>query len=80
MKDNNYIEELSCAVHRAYCKQYLKREGKQYWTGGDYSMLDEETKDIDRATVKAVLAKQKEIFLSSRAKEGQVETCGATIV
>jgi len=50
------IEECSEAVHQAYCENYLERKGEPYWTGGDYSKLDEETKEIDRATVRAVLA------------------------
>jgi len=57
------IEVLSEAVHKAYCADYLKRKGRCYWTGGDYSKLDEETKEIDRATVRAVLA-------AIEAKEG----------
>ena len=52
----NIIEECAEAVHKAYCENYLKRTGKPYWTGGDYSKLDEKTKGIDRATVRAVLS------------------------
>ena len=50
------LERCAAAVHRAYCKNYLKRKGVAYWTGGDYSKLDEETKEIDRSTVRAVFA------------------------
>lgn len=49
------MEQLAAAVHRAYCEDYKKRKGEDYWTGGDYEKLDEETKEIDRATVRAVL-------------------------
>ena len=49
------MERLAEAVHRAYCKNYALRTGKEYWTKGDYSCLDEATKQIDRETVKAVL-------------------------
>ena len=49
------IEELSEAVHKAYCRQYEKKHSKPYWTNGDYSKLDEETKEFDRVTVRAVL-------------------------
>lgn len=49
------IERISEAVHKSYCKQYKIKHGKEYWTGGDYSKLDEETKEFDRATVRAVI-------------------------
>lgn len=49
------IERLSEAVHKSYCEQYKKNHGKEYWTKGNYSLLDEETKEFDRATVRAVL-------------------------
>ena len=49
------IEPICEKVHKAYCDNYLKRHGKPYWTNGDYNKLDEEAKDIDRATVRAVL-------------------------
>jgi hypothetical protein len=49
------IEHLAEAVHRAYCRYYQEtHDGKEYWTNGDYSLLDETTKEIDRQTVKAV--------------------------
>jgi len=52
----NYdMEKLADAVHKAYCAYYLKNKGKEYWTKGDYSLLDEPTKQIDRETVKAVM-------------------------
>jgi hypothetical protein len=49
------IEKLAGIVHKAYCGQYKKKHGKDYWTKGDYSLLDEETKEFDRVTVRAVL-------------------------
>ncbi|KKN78827.1 hypothetical protein LCGC14_0345990 [marine sediment metagenome] len=49
------IERISEVVHKAYCKQYEIKHGKPYWTNGDYSLLDEPTKEFDRATVRAVL-------------------------
>ncbi len=49
------IEEISETVHKAYCTQYEKKHGKSYWTNGDYSKLNEETKEFDRVTVRAVL-------------------------
>ena len=48
-------EKLAEVVHKAYCKEYERKKGEQYWTKGDYSLLDEATKDFDRATVNAVL-------------------------
>lgn len=55
MKRIELIEKCAEAVHKAYCKYYLKNKGVEYWTKGDYSLLDEATKQIDRETVKAVL-------------------------
>ena len=49
------MEMLAEEVHKDYCRDYEMRNGKPYWTGGDYSKLDEATKDIDRVTVRAVL-------------------------
>jgi len=54
--ENPDIEALAAAVHRAYCENYEARKGEPYWTGGDYERLDDETKEIDRATVRAILA------------------------
>ena len=48
------IEEISAKVHQAYCEDYKKRNDKPYWTNGDYSKLDDSTKEIDRKTVRAV--------------------------
>ena len=49
------IEKLAERVHWAYCANYELRKGEEYWTKGDYSKLDEDTKEIDRAIVRAVL-------------------------
>lgn len=49
------IEFLSELVHKAYCKSYRIKHGKDYWTDGDYNKLTEEDKNYDRATVKVVL-------------------------
>ena len=49
------VERCAAAVHLAYCKNYEQRKGEPYWTGGDYNKLDDETKEIDRTTVRAVL-------------------------
>lgn len=55
-ESSELIERCAAAVHLAYCQNYLKRKGKVYWTVGDYSKLDEETKEIDRSTVRTVFA------------------------
>ena len=56
MRVNEQILELiSEEVHKAYCIQYEAKKGEPYWTGGDYSKLDEATKEYDRVTVRAVL-------------------------
>ncbi len=55
-EESELIERCAEAVHKAYCVIHEKREGVPYWTNGDYSLLDESTKEIDRYTVRAVLA------------------------
>lgn len=42
------LEKLSEEIHKLYCAQYEKDNRGVYWTGGDYSMLDERTKEYDR--------------------------------
>lgn len=54
MFSSELLEKCAEAVHKAYCNYYLKTKGKEYWTKGDYSLLNEPTKQIDRETVKAV--------------------------
>jgi hypothetical protein len=50
------MEPLAEAVHKAYCDYYVKNNDcDEYWTKGDYSLLNEDTKQIDRETVLAVL-------------------------
>lgn len=49
------VERLAEQVHKAYCDNYEKRTGEPYWTEGDYSKLDEESKEIDRVTALAVV-------------------------
>ena len=47
------IEVMAELVHKSYC-QYQLDNGKEYWTKGDYSLLDDKTKEIDRYTVRAI--------------------------
>lgn len=49
------IEPICETVHQAYCNERIRQGKEPYWTNGDYSKLDEPTKDYDRATVRAVL-------------------------
>ena len=55
MKKPDKIEILAELVHKAYCQYCKEVKGKEYWTKGDYSKLDEETKEADRYTVRSVL-------------------------
>jgi len=63
---NELLEKCAEAVHRAYCACHLKNKGDEYWTKGDYSLLDEPTKQIDRETVKAVFKVLQENGLSGK--------------
>jgi len=49
------IEPICEKVHQAYCQYQLDHGKKEYWTKGDYSKLDDSTKEIDRYTVRAVI-------------------------
>jgi len=49
------LEILAEVVHKAYCREYERQNDKEYWTGGDYNLLDDDTKEYDRVTVRAVL-------------------------
>jgi len=60
MDKEKQIDELAERVHWAYCANYELRKGKEYWTKGDYNKLDDEAKEIDRATVIAVIQGLKE--------------------
>ena len=53
------VEALAAEIHGIYCKQYEKNFGKPYKTNGDYYLLDEPTKDYDRAFVLWHLAKMR---------------------
>ena len=49
------IECIAELVHKAYCREYERQNDEEYWTGGDYSLLDEDIKEFDRVTVHVVL-------------------------
>lgn len=63
------IEPICEAVHKAYCEERIRQEREPYWTGGDYSKLDEATKDYDRKTVIAVLSAVKFEHIQSENKQ-----------
>lgn len=51
------LEALSEEIHHLYCAQYLKDHGKPYWTEGNYSKLDERTKECDRNIARFIARK-----------------------
>ena len=58
MKDfveESELERLSRDIHYLYCTQYVKDHGEPYWTNGDYSKLDERTKEYDRNIARFIL-------------------------
>jgi len=70
---NEILEKCAEAVHKAYCNYHLRNKGTEYWTKGDYSLLDEPTKQIDRETVKAVFATIKANPVENRVMQKIVE-------
>ncbi|KKN24448.1 hypothetical protein LCGC14_0894730 [marine sediment metagenome] len=55
------IEKLSEEIHKLYCEQYLKDNRKPYWTNGDYSKLDERTKEYDRNIAKFIIKREQNV-------------------
>ena len=53
--DKELVEYLSEEVHKAYCRYKKEVHNEEYWTNGDYSKLEDEWKEADRYTVRAVL-------------------------
>ncbi len=53
--DKELVEILSEEVHKAYCRYKKEVQGVDYWTNGEYSLLDNKWKEADRYTVRAVL-------------------------
>ena len=41
-------EELSRQIHGVYCRYRKEVHGEEYWTKGNYDLLDEKTKEADR--------------------------------
>lgn len=52
---NENVERLARQIHKIYCTEYNRQEGKPYWTEGDYSKLKEETKEYDRVLARYIL-------------------------
>jgi 3'-phosphoadenosine 5'-phosphosulfate (PAPS) 3'-phosphatase len=49
------VEWLAERIHKAYCEEYKKQKGVEYWTKGDYSKLDEGEKEYERVTARVVV-------------------------
>lgn len=54
-KKCEFLELLAETVHKSYCEDYQQKNGKTHWTNGDYSLLEEATKDTNRKIIIAVL-------------------------
>lgn len=62
MSELSERERISSEIHKCYCRAYERRFCKPYWTNGDYSKLDEPTKDYDREMADWHLAEVKRII------------------
>ena len=61
------VETLAAEIHKVYCIAYAKRFRKPYHTNGDYSKLDEATKEYDRAFARWHMEKMKSCDADARA-------------
>jgi hypothetical protein len=52
MMNDDFLEECSALLFKVACNKYLKDEGKEHWTKGDYSLLEEPQKQDAREAVK----------------------------
>jgi len=66
------LEKLSEQIHRVYCDYHRQVKGAEYWTKGDYSLLDDDTKEADRFMAR---------FLQSQltTKEEEISTLKAQL-
>ena len=71
--DNEWIEDMSERIHKVYCQYYIDVKGEEYWTKGDYSKLNEDTKDFDRESVKVCLKEVKLRLLKNRRSVVDIE-------
>lgn len=61
MNREELVEIISSEIHKCYCRVYERRFGKPYWTNGDYSKLDELTKDYDREMAEFIIQDRRRI-------------------
>ena len=67
------IETIAEQVYKAYCQFKKDKDGEEYWTKGDYSLLDDKWKEADRYTVRAVLKVIKKRIEDRRATKQEIE-------
>ena len=60
------IDLLAAEIHKVYCKYYRAVRGEEYWTKGDYVLLDNKTKAADRYLARFILKN----FVRRAAEEG----------
>jgi len=70
---NEDIESLAAEVHKVYCDQRIKNGQEPYWTNGDYSKLDEPTKEYDRAMARWYLNKLGEYVHELAEKDNKIK-------
>lgn len=70
------IETLAREAHKVYCDQYYLNHEEEYWTKGNYDLLDEKTKDYDRALARHYQKKLFTLLASSKPEldEKEVES------
>ena len=70
---NEAFELIAEQIHKVHCRAYTKIIGLPYWTGGDYSKLDELTKDYDRAFARWHLAQIESLKAELAAAKNEQE-------
>lgn len=50
-----WVEELAEQIHQVYCRYKKEVHGEDYWTGGDYSKLEDQWKEADRYMARFVI-------------------------
>ena len=57
------VEVMARQIHGVYCQYRREVHGEEYWTKGNYDLLDDKTKEADRYMARfalAVLSEQNE--------------------
>ena len=49
------VETLARRIHEVYCSYCVEVRGQPYWTGGNYELLDDQTKEADRYMARFIL-------------------------